>query len=268
MTIQVKALGGRSGGVNTSRVQHILAYEAWDDADRWPAIDDLIASVEATAPAVFQGSAVSDVSWDEDDENGRTVFRFTYDSGEPPESLLRIAYDSTGGTVRARASKATTSYPAPGRTAPDYKNAIEVVGGEPQGVDVAIPALKMTFKYKWPKGVITLADVRQLASVTGKVNDNTWYGFAAGELLFLGVTGEIDIAVANEVEYNFVASANAELSIGSWITGIVKQGHQHLWVAFEDFEDTSANRLVRRPLAAYVETIYGTTDFTAFGIGS
>lgn len=269
MTIRVKALGGRTGSIDSSAETHVLAYDAADDSTRWPDIADLYAAVVAYAPPTFLGLGPTSITWDEDDENGHTIFSVTYGSGEPAESLLRIGFDTTGGTVRVRSSKSTTSYPTSGRTAPDYKGAIEVSDGEPQGVDIAIPALKIVFNYKWPKGVLTINDAKYIASITGTTNSAAFYGFAAGELLFLGASGEIDLATPTDVQYTFAASANASsLSIGSWITGISKQGHQHLWVAFEDTEDTSAKKLVQRPLAAYVETLYGTADFATLGIGS
>lgn len=268
MAVRVKGLGGRSGSVDSSRATHTLLYDAWDSSNRWPDIADLYAAVAAVAPAFFNEVPLSSITWDEDDENGHTVFTVLYSSAEAPQSLLTIGFDTTGGTVRARASKSTTSYPVTGRTAPDYKGAIEVADGEPQGVDITIPALKLIFTYKWPKGTFDLAAVRQLARMTGKTNNAPFYGFQQGELLFLGVSGQIDITIPTDVSYNFAASENATLSIGSWITGIAKKGHQHLWVSFEDTEDGAAKKLVQRPLAAYVETVYNEADFSSLGIGT
>lgn len=269
MTIYVKPLGGQSGNVNTDKAEHVLVYDAWDDSTRFPYLPTLYANVVAFAPPTFEGLSPTGVSYDEpDDGSGHVTFSITYGSGEPAEGILRIGFDTTGGSVRMRTSLSTTSYPTSGRTAPDFKGAVEVSGGEPQGVDVTLPALRLSFRYKWPKGVIQLADVRTWARATGKTNSAGFYGFNAGELLFLGCGGEIDPATQTDVTYNFAASENATLSIGSWITGIIKQGHQHLWVAFEDYEDTSAKKRIQRPLAAYVETLYRSEDFSIFGIGS
>jgi hypothetical protein len=268
MAIIVEALGGRSGSLDSSKASHTLLFDAWDTGTRWPAIDALYSAVLSTAPLTFQDVGITTINWDEDTENGHTVFSITYSSDEPLESLLKVSFDTTGGTVRARASRSTTSYAISGRTAPDFKGSIEVSDGEPQGVDVAIPALKLVFTYKWPKGVVTLNDVKAIAGFTGKTNSAPWYGYQAGELLFLGASGQLDLTVPTEIAYNFAASANATVSIGSWITGIQKGGHQHLWVAFEDTEDSAAKKLVQRPLGAYVETLYDSADFAAFGIGS
>jgi hypothetical protein len=268
MVIRMKAMGGQSGSLNTDRETHSLRYDVWDDANRWPNILTLYAHVLANVPATYNSRGLESITWDEDDDTGHVTFVATYNSQRPPQAILTIAFDTTGGTVRARTSRATTAYPVAGRTAPDFRGAIEVSGGEPQGVEVSIPALKLVFSYRWAPNVVNLAAVRAIAQLTGTTNNNTWYGFERGELLFLGASGVIDLTLPTEVQYTFAASANATLSIGSQITGIVKRGHEHLWVAFEDTEDSSAQKLVQRPLAAYVERVYGESDFTLFGIGS
>lgn len=268
MAFRIKRLGGSSGDIQSRAESHVHRYDAWDDATRWPDIAALYQFVVSNIPLTFALQPIQQITYDESDEDGHTEFTITYSSREPAESLLKISFDTTGGQVRARTSRATTAFPVAGRTAPDYRGAVEVSDGQPQGVDVVIPALKLTYTYKWPKGVVDLADVRALAGITGRTNDALWYGFQAGELLYLGSSGQLDLTLPTEVTYNFVASANATISIGSWITGIAKQGHQHLWVAFEDTEDTSAKKLVQRPLAAYVETLYPSASFAAFGIGS
>lgn len=268
MTIHVKQMGGRSGGESTSEANHALRFDAWDDSTRWPDLETLYTSVANFAPTTFLGLAPVRIDYQEADDNGHTEFTVTYGSGEPAESLLRVGFDSTGGTMRATTSLATSSHPRSGRTAPDYKGAVEVVHNAPQGVDVVMPALKLVFRYKWPKGVLNINDTIQLAALTGKVNSSSWYGFAAGELLFLGASGELDLTTPTEVQYTFVASPNRTYNIGTWITGIQKKGHEHLWVAFEDFEDTSSKKRVQIPLAAYVETMYLDADFATLGIGS
>jgi len=269
VTIHVKDLGGQAGSENSSELRHTLRFDAWDDTTKWPLIADLYPAVAAYAPTTFLGLAPVNVAWNEPDDSGHVEFEVEYGSGEPPEGILRIGFDTTGGSVRIRTSRATTQYNATGRTGPDFKGAIEVADGSPQGIDITIPALKIVFRYKWPKGYVQLDDAKLLAGQTGTTNNATFYTFEAGELLFLGASGEIDAAIPNEIEYTCVASANATgLSIGGLITGISKKGHQHLWVAFEDVDDSSAKKIAQRPLAAYVEDVYASSDFSAWGIGS
>ena len=47
-----------------------------------------------------------------------------------------------------------------------------------------------------------------------------------------------------------------------------KKGWQYLWVRHEDTEDAAAKRIVKRPVAAYVEKLYEDGDFAGLGIGA
>jgi hypothetical protein len=182
---------------------------------------------------------------------------------KPPESAIRWGFDTSGGSIRVTHSKATQRYPA---AAPNYNGAIAIQNGEPQGTDIVIPALKLNAHYRWPKNTVTTTYVNALASLSGCVNSAAFDVYAAGELLFLGASGEITPGLPTEITYQFAASANATgLTIGS-LSGIAKKGHEFLWVLWEDDEDATAKRLVKKPLAAYVERVYTEANFSALGI--
>jgi hypothetical protein len=203
------------------------------------------------------------LSRDYDDEADLWMWKADYNY-KPPESALRWGFDTTGGSIRVRHSRGTTRYPG---SAPDHKGAIQVENGEPQGADLVIPALKLSATYRWPKNTIDTTYVNAVASMSGTTNSSSFYTYAAGELLFLGASGEIVPNIPTEITYQFAASANATgLSVGGIITGIAKQGHQLLWVQFEDDEDLTAKRIIKKPLGAYVETLYPSTSFSALGI--
>jgi hypothetical protein len=182
---------------------------------------------------------------------------------KPPEATLRWGFDTAGGSIRVTHSKGTNRFP---NTGPDFNGAIQVQNGEPQGADLVIPALKLTATYRWPKNTVTTTYVNALASLSGTTNSSGFHGYAAGELLFLGASGEIVPNIPTEITYQFAASANATgLSIGA-ISGIAKKGHELLWVLFEDDEDTTAKRLTKKPLCAYVERVYTEASWGAMGI--
>ena len=56
------------------------------------------------------------------------------------------------------------------------------------------------------------------------------------------------------------------LTVGGF-NNISKEGWQYLWVLFRTIEDGTANALVKRPQAVYVEDVYEKTDFSQLGIG-
>ncbi len=276
--IRIKEIAGSDGSLSMDSAQHKRTYDVWD-VNRVATLGDMRAAVLSTIPSQLDMRSAVEISssappmivglanldWDED-ESGHHLFTATYTSRHV-ESLLRFGWDSTGGTVRMRASRSTSRYPRSGTTAPDFYGAIEVQDGKPEGVDIAIPALKLVFTYRWPRGVINMAHVKATAGMVGTTNNATFQTFAAGELLFLGSTGELDPTAPTEVQYHFAASANVTgLSIGG-IASIAKQGHQYLWVHFDPSADTGAQALIQRPRACYVETVYGASDFSTLGIG-
>jgi hypothetical protein len=265
---RVRQVAGTSGSLGGRDRRHALQFDAWRPGSRDPDVLALMQAVIQVAPATFDGIAALDMAWRENDETpGHYTFTLNY-SPRAVESLLRWSFDSTGGTVRMTTSRATQAYAAPGRTAPDYKGAIGVRNGEPEGVDVVIPALKLTANYKWPANSIGISYVKTIAGLAGGTNNGSFYTFAAGELLYLGSTGEVVPGVPTDVAYHFVASANVTgLSIGE-IAGVAKAGHDFLWVLFEPAADTPADKLVQRPLAAYVERVYAEVNFATLGIGT
>lgn len=270
-TFKMRVICGESGDEDADNIKHIIKYDLWRADGEYPAIDDAIDAFDAGRLTTVRGLPMTSYSYAEDDDgNNHLIFTATH-STRPATSIMRVGFDTTGGTIKLTASKATSRYPATGRTAPDFKGAIGVKNtgkdAEPEGVDIIIPGLKLTFTYRWPAGAQDLAYVKQVAGLTGRTNNATFHTFDEGELLFLGMTGELAPVGANEFQYHFLASSNATgLTIGE-ITGIAKKGHDYLWVVFEADQDTTAKKLVQRPLAAYVERVYDPADFGILDIG-
>lgn len=214
------------------------------------------------------------IKWNEDEESGlkrRFFFDVAYKAAalQTPESLLRWGFDTQGGTVRIFTSRATERFPG---SAPDFSNTIQVNDdNEVEGVDIVIPALKLSCRKRWLKDASIYRHdsfqqyIRQLAAATGQTNNAGWQGYSQGELLFLGATGEFVDGKDNEIEYHFAASANvASYSIGS-ISGVAKRGHDYVWLRYE--HALASSQMVRRPKWAYVERVYGETSFvTSLGI--
>lgn len=281
MAVQTRFLCGSNGSEESRSGETVITFEAWDDdpvagrpstvANFETLMVSLLSAVSAAAPPTFNGLYFDSIGWRENEGEHRYLFdcRYTYSA---PESTLRWSFDTSGGSIRLTTSRSTTRYAISGRTAPDFQNAIGVKKNEPEGVDVVIPALKLTATYRHPAAstLVSVANIdayiKLLASRTGTTNNGIVGSYAAGELLFLGATGEYVPDKPNEFQYHFAASANATgLTIGS-IASVAKKGHDYLWVLFEDDEDSSAKKLVQRPLAAYVEKVYDESDFADLGI--
>lgn len=175
-----------------------------------------------------------------------------------------LTFDTTGGTVHVKASKETIGrYPA---NAFNHKQLINVHGKDVDGIDIAIPALKLSVQFKHPLGIITLAHIRHLARVTAMVNSDAFLGFAAGEVLLLGCRGSMGTDSETTVTYDFACSENADgasapkLNIGD-IADIVKKGHDYAWISYEP--DVVDNKPGMKPNAVYVERMYNRTSLSA-----
>jgi hypothetical protein len=236
------------------------------------------ALIFATAPGVYQGLSRDTVeaeplgngNWRghakyvrQDDDN-----EYTFETGggtsKRTQSLLTAAYgvcnveyydyydyeDYTGDEIP-----------------PDFGGAIGVDGDRVEGVDVTTPNYEFSETHLLADALVPLSYKLILFNLTGTINSATFKGFARGECLFLGATGNKRGDGQWSITYRFACSPNAvNLSVGA-ICGIDKLGWNYLWVRYDDFEDYQAYALVKRPRAAYVEQVYNFADFSQLGIG-
>lgn len=160
--------------------------------------------------------------------------------------------------------------------APNMKGAIGVDGENVQGVDIVVPQLTWTETYDVPHQYVTTNYVKSVSGLTGSVNKESFRGFQAGEVLFMGCSGsqQWDSDKGDgpwNLSYKFVASANQgegktfpALTIGE-ITDIEKDGHDYLWIRYEP--DVQNETLLKKPRFVYVNKVYPRADFEALGIG-
>lgn len=233
-----------------------------------------VAAIEAAAPLIYQGlfrqGLQLDPQWvDENSGDGQWVATVRYGPRPLPkwgESIY--SFDTTGGTQHITQSIETVNqYAPPGKTAPDFKGAIGVTPDNVEGVDITVPVCSFAETHYLPAEIVTMDYRVTLFRLTGKVNNDTFKGCAAGECLFLGATGSKRGSDDWEITYRFAVSPNRDnITIGD-ITGIDKKGWEYLWVRYEDAEDTDAKVLIKKPIAAYVEKVYEEADFSILGIG-
>lgn len=171
-----------------------------------------------------------------------------------------FSFDTTGATTHISAAKQhIASFPG-GDPANPHKGAIGVTKeGGVQGCDVIIPNLVLTYTVKYPLGIVDEALARSFAQNTGKVNVDSFRGFAPGELLFLGATGLGGTNTDTELSIRLAANENTDsLSFGD-IVGIIKQGWHYAWIEFKDAVEQG--KPVTQPSRAHIERVY---DFVSF----
>lgn len=188
-----------------------------------------------------------------------------YKAPEPgnAEWQLRIGTQ----TMRVTHSLATISKTAPaGKTAPDFKQAVNVEGDRVGGVDRILPTFSWVETWYLDNSAVTPTYLDTLFQLTGRTNNATWRWFAAGEVLFLGAQGAPANADVCKFDFEFSAEPNLTNIVIGDITVPSKKGHEYLWVLYEPVEDATANWLPQRPRAAYVERIYEAGDYSGLGV--
>jgi hypothetical protein len=232
--------------------------------------DDAAASAALleTAPAYWNNlprtsidiKQVSNTIWD-------GVANYGYKAKQPNDDS-NYSFETGGGTQHITQSLSTIQRYAPsGKTAPDFKGAICVDNNSVNGCDIVVPVYTWTDVYILDNTLVTDSYKTILKNLTGKVNNATWKGNAAGEVLFMGASGSKRGNYGDwEIAFKFAASPNVTGKTIGDITGIAKKGWEYLWIRYEDADDTGAKVLIKKPSSVHIEQVYETGAFSGLGI--
>lgn len=231
---------------------------------------DAATALAATAPALYAGlprqrREITTVFFDAAalDKN---IFKGIAHYGRVTETDFVTSFDTTGGSQHVTQSLHTSSY---GTAPPDMQGAIGFDGERVNGTEIVIPAFTFRETHVKTTTAVNTAYRNTLANLTGCVNNASFRGFAAGEVLFRGAAGRTfndEGTLKWQMEYTFAASPNRTgMTIGG-ITGVAKSGWDYLWTLYGD--DVDQSRLVQKPVAVYVERLYPQADFSDLGIGT
>jgi hypothetical protein len=192
-----------------------------------------------------------------------------YATPQATDTEPSFTFETGGGSAHITQSLATTGvYAAPGVGVPDFQGAIGVTKDSVDGVDIVVPVYKWTETFSFVPAFVTGAYKAAVFFLTGRTNGGPFRGFLPDEVLFEGARGSQRGTGNWEITFSFAASPNVTgLAVGD-ITGIAKKGWEYLWVRYADYEDTSAQLLVKRPVAVMLEQVYYPGDFSLLGIGA
>lgn len=177
---------------------------------------------------------------------------------------MRIGFSQT---KIYRSLSTITSVALAGETAPDFGRLIGVSDRGPEGVDVIEPSFTFTRHLVIPAISYTDTYENLLFAVVGTVNNATFTGKPSGSVLLEGVESQYDPA---QNQYAISFSFSGRLMETGIVVGdlppVSKAGWDYLWVYYQDSEDASTGRVVKKAVAAYVEQIYRRTNFAALGV--
>jgi hypothetical protein len=233
-------------------------------------------ALEAEAPATWDDLTRTEVEVEpvriDTGDADSCIWRGTARYGQsPPTESSTYSFDTTGGNQHVTNSLATPGkykVSADPNDPPDFKGAVGVTENGVGGVDIVVPVFQFAETHYKPSAFVTVAYVQTLRDLTGTVNDDAFKGFAAGEVLFLGATGNKRGGGDWAITYKFGVSPNrTNIEVGD-ITVASKKGWEYLWVFYRPKLDADAKIVVQRPVAAYVEKLYEEKDLSDLGIGT
>ena len=209
---------------------------------------------------------IEQVSIDENNPD-KSLWRGTvnYDQNPLPEDkylIPKFSFDTGGGTQHISQSLRPVWRSA---DAPNFKGAIGVSDNNVSGVDIVVPNLNLTITQTFPREMVTIGYMADLAYLTGKVNGGWFLGFAPGEVLFMGAGGS-DSTIDIDVTFKFaICGSRRDFYVGD-IYVPAKYGWEYMWVRYADEVASDGGSIVKVPSAVYIEQVYETANFLALGI--
>lgn len=271
----------RKSGTNFRRREYWIKGAADDDDARAALLAHVAETIDGLpisdaqvieVSELYGGAWVGSVEWS---------LRLVQYSGPAEVNAVRDSFDTGGQTVKITQSLETISRhgrvidvdPEPespeGEVTlipPDYQGAINVTDDGVEGVEIVAPNPRRVRSKTFAESAVNDAYLRKVEELTGRTNNATFMGYAAGELLLERVTGGQRGDGAWEFTYVFAVSRNAvDIEVGD-IAVPAKKGHEYLWIRYGEEYDEDAAAIVRVPNAAYVERVYESGDFAELNI--
>lgn len=246
-----------------------LEYSIGDEADH----DQALILLASTAPSFYllDGIVLAKVEYSVTPTSHNMwdgTARYTKRSREREElqeGESSYQFETGGGSIHLTHALSTTSYPA---GAAPVDNAIEFDGESIKGTDIQSAVYNFSETHIIPAASVDAAYKLALFRATGKTNNATFRGFAAGEVLFLGASGTQRGDGAWDVNFRFAAQENKTgLTIGG-ISGIAKKGWEYLWVRWSTEADTASGTTRPKAKAVYVQKVYEDHNYGNLAIGS
>lgn len=135
------------------------------------------------------------------------------------------------------------------------------------GCDVP-PDPRATIKRTVARSIVTQRYLSTLFNLVGRTNDAPFYGWDAGEVLYLGADGQYTQGEGWSITHEWGVEENdTDIPICAGLTVPAKKGFEYLWILDEEVRDPATQLMVVVPGAAYVEEVIRPAPFFLIGVG-
>jgi len=205
-------------------------------------------------------------TWKIDAVYGQSSFDFS-GSEETPAEVTTYSLSNT--TINQTHSlKTVRSYSSTGSAARNHHGAMNVEGGQINGMDINVSTATMNISHYYPIAAWT-TNLRNRILLTGNtVNSHRFRGFYPGELLFTGANISPENVGGRDyihVDFQFAISPNdSNVELHGW-TGptIQKEGWNVMWVDWGRHGNDDSSL---KPLFVYIEKVYKSFNFAEYGL--
>jgi len=138
---------------------------------------------------------------------------------------------------------------------------------EISGVDVPTAQLRETYTRTMKLSRISTAFKRNVAALVGKVNSGSFKGWAAGEVMFLGMSYSCPAKKSTKVTvtFNFAIQPNeCDVMVGD--TSVSKKGYEYVWVITSTEADTDKGVPVMKTDGVFVDQVCEYASFAVLGL--
>ncbi len=236
-----------------------------------------IAAVMAEAPDEYEGTDLAQVRFDDWNGDGAATVtavynRETHSDQEDDDEEPTMSYDCGGGTKHmVHAYEQQRVY---GGTIDDAACMIGWNGksgteAEYAGVDVPCADMRITYKKLMRVSKLTSTSyMKSVAHVVGMVNNDTFKGWAPGELMFLGCTYETPMKGNEKVmaSYHFRAMPNEKDCVVAGKNVGSKKGFEYMWARSETVANGETGQAENKVAGIYKSKVCLYTNFHNLGI--
>ncbi len=189
---------------------------------------------------------------------------------EPATGESTYSFDTSGGMQHITQAIATTAYDKDGATTSKTGKTIGLTKDGVAGVDIPVGQFAWSETHYLPNATVTESYKQTLADMVGSVNDDTFRGRAAGEVMCLAPTGTTRGTEDWAITFNFVVIKNEtdeDIDVpavdGQAAHEITysKKGHEYLEVRYKTAQDTGKTLAMEVAKLALVHTVLKSADF-------
>jgi hypothetical protein len=185
--------------------------------------------------------------------------------------FVEIGFSMDGGTQTVTKSIFVRSSHSATSIAEDPPNLFGAIGFTKNGIEGTerlTRGLTFSLTAYFPPSVWSAVYIKTLYNLSKTYNDDVFFTFAPGEVLFLNASGQGSYYKIVPVTFNFLASPNIVGATDPGFPALTMLGHDVVDYLYYEGTDGTTNDLIMTPAFRYVHQIYEPGDLTLLGIGS